>query len=145
MNRTISFILILTGYIICLLDTYYWRKGRPHGKLLSAVIYASCRIIWSLSTASLIWMCSTGNGGFVNRFLSFRLWRPLSEINYSVYLTHAWIVWVFMGTRRAQIELNAFHLAHTFIYNILSSYIVGFLFSISFEMPMIRLLKMFKK
>ena len=104
--------------MVCLFDTYYWIEGKPYDRALSGVIYATCRIIWSLSTSALIWLCFSGNGGLINRILSAHCFTALSRLTYSVYLTHAWVVWVYVATRRQQIDTNRTDLSFILIHNI---------------------------
>ena len=129
---------------MCLLDTYYWIGGKPYNRLVSGVIYATCRVIWSLSTSALIWLCVSGNGGLINRVLSAHIFTPLSRLTYSVYLTHAWVVWLYVATRRQQIDTNWTDLTFIVVHNVIISYLVGFLFAILFEMPVLRLQKQIK-
>ncbi len=132
-------ILLLIGYIVCIYDVHYWIYGRPYNKLISSLIYPTTRIIWAINTATLIWMCITGNGGFVNKFLSWKAFIPLSRLTYCVYLTHAWIVWIYWGSRRDVVDMNSFNILSIFCGIILMSYICGFTFSLIFESPFLNL------
>ena len=125
----------------CLMDTYAWNTGKPHNNVLSAVIFSSCRVLWALSTAALIWLCISGNGGLINRCLSSYVFIPLSRLTYSVYLTHVWVIWIFVGTRRERIDTNVLEIILIFSHNIVISYIIGFIFALLFEIPVIKLQK----
>jgi len=125
------------------MDTYYWNSGKPHNRLFSALIFSTCRIIWSLSTASLIWICISGNGGLVNKFLSSNIFIPLSRLTYSVYLTHVWVIWIYVGSRRERIDSSQSEIFFIFLHNIIIAYFIGFLFAVLFEMPIIKLQKCF--
>jgi len=134
-------ILLLIGYIVCLYDVHYWIYGRPYNKLISSLIYPTTRIIWAINTATLIWMCITGNGGFVNKFLSWKAFIPLSRLTYCVYLTHAWIVWIYWGSKRDLVDMNNFNILSLFCGIILMSYVLGAIFSLLFESPFLVLQK----
>ncbi|CAG2103571.1 unnamed protein product, partial [Medioppia subpectinata] len=135
----------IIGYIACLMDTYHWNDGKPHTSLLSALIFSTCRVVWALSTGALVWLCISGNGGFIDRCLSAPILIPLSRLTYSVYLTHVWVIWVFVGTRRERIDANVMEIMLIFIHNLVISYIIGFLFALLFEMPVIKLQKRLTK
>ena len=126
---------------MCLMDTYYWNTGKPHNRLLSALVFATCRVIWSLSTAALIWLCISGNGGKLNDWLSSKIFIPLSRLTYSVYLTHVWIIWLFVGTRRERIDTEWTEVLFVFLHNLIISYVIGFIFALVFELPVLRLQK----
>lgn len=137
--------LIFFGYFLCLMDTYAWNTGEPHNRLMSALIFATCRVIWSLSTAALIWICISGNGDGINRFLSANVFIPLSRMTYSVYLTHVWFIWLFVGTRRERIDTNRFEIVYIFLHNLIISYSFGFVFTLLIELPVIKLQKCLTK
>jgi peptidoglycan/LPS O-acetylase OafA/YrhL len=137
-------ILLLIGYIVCLYDVQYWIYGRPYNKLISSLVYPTTRIIWAINTATLIWMCITGNGGLVNKFLSWKVFIPLSRLTYSVYLTHAWIVWIYWGSKRDLVDMNNFNILSLFSGIILMSYVLGAIFSLIFESPFLNLQKYLK-
>lgn len=128
-------ILISIGYLIVIFDTYYWTFGAPNNRLISALLFPTTRIIWAINTATIIWMCTTGNAGLVNRFLSWKAFLPLSRITYSVYLTHIWIVWIYWGSKKDLVYLDNFSIYSLCISIITTSYLLGFLFSVLFEYP----------
>jgi peptidoglycan/LPS O-acetylase OafA/YrhL len=93
----------------------------------------------------MIWMCITGNAGFINDFLSWKAFIPLSRLTYSVYLTHVWIDWYYWGTKRDLIDMNNFTYLFLFCGFVLMSYILGAIFSLLFESPFFVLHNYLKK
>ena len=90
-------------------------------------------------------MCITGNGGLVNRFLSSKAFIPLSRLTYSVYLTHAWIVWIYWGSKSESVDMaNNFSIISLFSSILFISYIIGFIFTLLFESPLFVLQKSLK-
>uniref|UniRef100_A0A915HPD2 Acyltransferase 3 domain-containing protein n=1 Tax=Romanomermis culicivorax TaxID=13658 RepID=A0A915HPD2_ROMCU len=53
-----------------------------------AIYGSSCRVLWSLFLAWIVLAASTGHGGFINKFLSSKRWKPMSRLVYSAYLVH---------------------------------------------------------
>ena len=128
--------LITIGYLYCIYDNLFWAYGRPPNPLISAILYPMKKLIWSLILALLIWLCVTGNGGFVNSFLSAKAFIPLSRLTYSVYLSHEWIVWTFWGSTRDLFDANSIYSMMSNIVTVLfASYICGAIFSLLFESP----------
>jgi hypothetical protein len=115
-NFYLIWITLLLAFWIPLLDDSFWNNGESYDKLISAIYYPFCRIIWSLCIALLIWLCISGNGGLINKFLSWKGFVPLARLTYSVYLTHAWIIWTFYGSRRERIDLSSYSLVNCFQY-----------------------------
>ena len=123
------------GYVLCYYDTFYWTFGNPNNKWISAFVYPFTRILWSVSIGSVIWMCVSGNGGLMNRFLSWSAFTPLSRLNYSVYLSHIWITWGYWGSRRQLPSLYPIEVFVVVCYSLFCSYLLGFLFAVLFESP----------
>ena len=94
---------MLSIYLAITYDSYYYLKGAPYNRLISAISFPGCHIIWAICTLWVIGACSTGNGGIINRFLGWKGYIPLSRMTYSVYLTHTWGLWLFIGSQRERI------------------------------------------
>ncbi len=132
-------ILLLIGYIIAIYDVQFWAYGESYNRWVSAFLYPFKKIIWAINMATIIWMCFTGNGGFVNKFLSWKAFIPLSRLTYSVYLTHAWIVWIYWGSKRDLIDMKNFTILSLVSGIIFMSYVLGAIFSLLFEFPYFKL------
>ena len=97
------FVLTIVTY-----DTYPWSFGHEYGPWESILTFVVSRTIWSAAITWIIWACVTSNGGLVNQFLSWDLWIPLSRLSYSVYLTHAWSIWLFVGSARSGLDTSVY-------------------------------------
>uniref|UniRef100_T1JPE3 Acyltransferase 3 domain-containing protein n=1 Tax=Strigamia maritima TaxID=126957 RepID=T1JPE3_STRMM len=65
---------------------------------VSSLYYALAHSTWSLALSWMIYACCNGFGGFVNRFLSLLVWKPLSRLTYSAYLIHMLIIHLYFLT-----------------------------------------------
>ena len=116
-------------------DSMIWAYGRPFHRLVAALLFPLKKMLWALNIATIIWMCITRNATLVNKFLSFRGFVPLSRLTYSVYLTHAWIVWIYWGTRRDTIDMKNFTILSLTCSIVLMSFVLSLVFSLLFEAP----------
>jgi peptidoglycan/LPS O-acetylase OafA/YrhL len=89
-------------------------------------------------------MCITGNGGLVNILLSWKAFIPLSRLTYSVYLTHAWLVWIYWASKRDLVDMNNFSILSLTSGLLMISYGLGAVFSLLFESPFFELQKYLK-
>jgi peptidoglycan/LPS O-acetylase OafA/YrhL len=89
-------------------------------------------------------MCITGNGGLVNKLLSWKAFIPLSRLTYSVYLTHAWLVEIYWASKRDLMDMNNFSILSLTSGLLLTSYGLGAVFSLLFESPFFELQKYLK-
>ena len=129
--------LAFFGYLFTIYSTLPWLYGRPYEPLLSAIIFPLNLIVWSLVLTLVIWLCITDNGGLVGSFLSHPIFRPLSRMTYSVYLTHVWVLLVAMGARRDLIDLNMHSIVLLLMSILMFSFMVGFVFTVLIENPVI--------
>nr|XP_027196789.1 nose resistant to fluoxetine protein 6-like [Dermatophagoides pteronyssinus] len=128
--------LVVFGYLFCIYYTAPWLNGRlPINPLLSAILLPLSRIIWALVLTLIVWLCVTNNGIFIGRFLSWSLFRPLSRITYSVYLTHPAILFICLHSRRNLMSDREIDDLSLMVSMIIFSYIVGFIFTIICECP----------
>ncbi|XP_054157276.1 nose resistant to fluoxetine protein 6-like [Oppia nitens] len=93
------------------------------------------------STLWLIMGCVSGYGRPVNTFLSWKAFVPLSRLTYSVYLTHVWWLWTFMGTLRERVDLSRYSMSMIFLSIWLGSYLLAFIFALIVEYPILHIQK----
>jgi peptidoglycan/LPS O-acetylase OafA/YrhL len=105
----------IIGYFVITFDSYYWIYGESYTPLISAVIYTTCRILWAFCTFWLIMSCVCGYGGLINTILSWKAFVPLARLTYSVYLTHVWWLWIFMGSLRERVDTSRYSMASSLI------------------------------
>ena len=132
---------IIGAFCLPLWDKVFWNYGRPYTPLIGTFLYNSNQMIWTVCTSAVIWLCITGNGKFVNSFLSHRLFIPLARLTYSVYLCHAWLIWYYIGSRRHLIEASMYNVLINFLHICSMSYLIGFVFFVLFESPLLELQK----
>lgn len=133
------------GNMFCIYSTFPWVHGRPYDRLWSAILYPTNTTVWALVLTLTIWLCATNNGSFIGRFLSWSGFRPLSRMTFSVYLTHVWVLWTALGTRRDLIDMSS-HSALLLVAGVIvASYLVGFLFTILFDTPVLHLIDFIKR
>ncbi|XP_021346367.1 nose resistant to fluoxetine protein 6-like, partial [Mizuhopecten yessoensis] len=73
---------------------HQWDNG------LAALYNAVHRSVWGMCVCWVIFACVTGNGGFINDFLSWKLFVPLGRLSYCIYLTHPLVIYYYLNTLR---------------------------------------------
>lgn len=136
--------VVFVGYLFCVYSTLPWLYGRPYEPLWSAIIFPLNSTVWALMLTLVIWLCITKNGSVIGALLSWSGLRVLSRMTYAVYLCHAWVCWVVLGTRRDLIDLSTRSLVIMMMGIVVVSYMVGFIFTIMFETPVIHLIEHIK-
>lgn len=54
---------------------------------------ASCRSIWALALAFIIFSCCMNKGGLFNDIFCWSIWTPLSRLSFAAYLIHMEVIW----------------------------------------------------
>ena len=56
-----------------------------------------------------------GYGGFINDFLSWGLWIPISKISFMTYLFHMSLNWYYFAAQTYQVDLSFWLLTEIFV------------------------------
>lgn len=143
LNKKLSICLWIIAHAIlwgCLYGTAPLRDMEfdpvPH-----AIVNGFSRSIWAFGLGIVIYLCVTGNGGFVDAFLSLPVFQLLAKLSYSIYLVH----YVLVGIRYA-VARDTFHISHAYIMHIfwadfMLSLFLAFLLCVTCESPIIILEK----
>ncbi|KAK2142229.1 hypothetical protein LSH36_983g00109 [Paralvinella palmiformis] len=141
---------VIAGWLLaalCCLSALYGLYGVSSNErvLPSGVnaLYASVhRIVWALGVSWVIFACSTGYGGPVNTLLSWSGLVPLSRFTYMAYLIHPMVIaWVY-GTNEAPVYICDTTIICMFVANLMLSYALAFILSVTLESPLIALEKL---
>ncbi|PAV56380.1 hypothetical protein WR25_15490 [Diploscapter pachys] len=101
------------------------------------ILYVLCgRNAYALALGWAAFACATGNGGPINRFLSWRFFVPLSKCTFCAYLIHPILLQVYNFSRPQPFHFASLMqmLRHTFE-AVVVSYICAFFFALAFERP----------
>ena len=143
-SKLLCWLLAFSGYLFCIYSTAPWLYGRPYDPFWSAILYPLNRTIWALVLTLIIWLCITNNGLFIGNILSWKVFRPLSRMTYSVYLTHVLVFYVALGSRRNLIDMRMTAILSLLTSSIVISYLFGFIFTVLVESPLIHFLDYLK-
>jgi len=105
-----------------------------------AVTYGGLhRFAWGLAVSWVIFACVTGYGGFVNTFLSYPGFIPLSRLTYATYLIHCNVINFVDKTAKSTVYFDSIRL----VYRLLSAVVVSVAFAVplhlAFEAPFVTL------
>ncbi|XP_067686795.1 nose resistant to fluoxetine protein 6-like [Haliotis asinina] len=143
------FVLVLGWQVtlaIGLMCTYFpyddWKDGIPDWDLNTTIVYTTLyRPGWAVFVSWIIFVCCTGNGGIVNRLLSWGAWIPLGRLTYGAYLLHPIILSYTMFTMRKLVYANLVEIIYHFIGTFVLSYGLAFIFCVLMESPCVGLEK----
>jgi len=100
------------------------------------------RFAWGLAVSWVIFACVTGYGGFVNTFLSYPGFIPLSRLTYATYLIHINVIYFVDFSQRAIPYYDVLR----YVYHVVAHLIVSLAFAVpltlAFEAPFMTLEKL---
>lgn len=113
-----------------------WYRSSERAAESKRVFYAfTDRILWSICVAWFVFACSTGRGGFVNRFLSWNGFVPLSRLSFGVYLIHSPFFILMYNIARERIFFSHFTLVSQCFAVMVWSYILSYFLFIACDAP----------
>ena len=134
----IAFACLFTTY-----PDYILSQGLSRSVL---VTYQSLsRTLWSIVIGWVLFLCSTNQGGIMNKILSWPVWAPLARLNYSCYLVHATIILIILYNQTMPFYYQGHLVVNNFISHIFFSYIAAIVVNIFFETPFFIIEKRFLK
>ncbi|PRD35853.1 UNVERIFIED_CONTAM: nrf-6 [Trichonephila clavipes] len=109
---------------------------------LQLVIYASLyKIAFTSGIAWMTFCCMTGRGGFINDFLSWKLWVSLSKLTFLIYLIHPYLQNVFIANfKKVHDVSHIFFIIEYFGYLCISS-LLAFVAMFLIESPFVAMEK----
>lgn len=141
MQQIQGWLLCSTGLIVCLWGNYYWNLGAPYTQLQATIYYHACQILWPLSIAWIIFICSLGQGGLIHSILAAPIFAPLGRITYMTYLSHALIIFYYSACRNIPVEPSIMAFIYSAMSNTLLALLLGVILTLVFESPVLNLQK----
>ncbi|KAL7303646.1 hypothetical protein TKK_0003791 [Trichogramma kaykai] len=140
MSRATNFI----GWLLsaaCLLSLLYGLYEAELSPVTGAAYSSLSHTAWALSLAWIVFACSTGYGGYVNSILSAPLLYPFSRVTYCAYLIHPLTLRLTAMNMDSPLHLGKDSVVITFFGQVVASYLLSFVISVSFEAPVVSMLK----
>ncbi|XP_055644145.1 O-acyltransferase like protein-like [Toxorhynchites rutilus septentrionalis] len=140
----LSWIAVITGWTVSTSMILYLLFGLFNTTLtqITAAAYSSLsHTAWAMACAWIIIACSTGYGGWINKLLSAPLLYPFSRVTYCAYLVHPIVNRIYAMESESPIHMSPNSLTTLYMGQVVSSYLLAFVISLSFEAPVVTMLR----
>ncbi|XP_055389998.1 nose resistant to fluoxetine protein 6-like [Condylostylus longicornis] len=127
----------ITVLLLLIFGLYNTRLSQVTAAAYSSLSHSA----WALSLAWITIACSTGYGGFINSLLSASCIYPFSRVTYCAYLVHPIVIRALALNSDAPLHLGSDSMVITFFGLVVCSYLLSFIVSLSFEAPVVTMLK----
>lgn len=134
----------ISGWIAssaCLLYLIYGLYNAELTRFSAAAYSSLSHTAWAMSLAWIVVACSAGYGGYVNTLLSAPCIYPFSRVTYCAYLVHPVVIRLVALNSDSPLHLGADSMMITFFGQVVCSYVLSFVVSLSFEAPVVTMLK----
>ncbi|XP_012280253.1 O-acyltransferase like protein isoform X2 [Orussus abietinus] len=135
---------VVVGWLLssaCLLSLLYGLYEAELSPATAAAYSSLSHSVWALGLSWIVIACSTGYGGYVNDILSAPILYPFSRVTYCAYLVHPIIIRLTAMNMDAPFHLGKDTVMITFFGQVVLSYFLSFVISVSFEAPVVSMLK----
>ncbi|KOC66018.1 Nose resistant to fluoxetine protein 6 [Habropoda laboriosa] len=109
---------------------------------LSILYVTFSRIIWAFGISWVIVACCTDNAGVVNKFLSLRMWIPLSRLTYCAYLLNPFLIISMSLFSNYVTFIDVLATGTVFLGVLTVSYVCAMILSLTTEVPFILMLRL---
>ncbi|XP_071822567.1 nose resistant to fluoxetine protein 6-like isoform X7 [Apostichopus japonicus] len=86
----------LTAAVFCVTINHH-TINPSLGKIVDVTYQSLHRVAWGVFLAWVVIYCHLVKSGWINNFLSWHAWVPLSRLSYTVYIIHFIVFWTFIG------------------------------------------------
>ncbi|KAH8032753.1 hypothetical protein HPB51_001451 [Rhipicephalus microplus] len=128
-------ICLFCGLYCMFMKIEWYRSTERASETRRLLVAFTDRILWSVCVAWFTFSCSTGRGGFVNRFLCWSPFVPLSRLSFGVYLIHSPFYILMYHISRERIFFSHFTLVSQCFAVVVWSYILSYILFIACEGP----------
>ncbi|XP_051158663.1 nose resistant to fluoxetine protein 6-like isoform X3 [Leptopilina boulardi] len=139
-----SKITVFVGWLLssaCLLSLLYGLYEAELSPITAAAYSSLSHSAWALGLAWIVIACSTGYGGYVDVILSAPILYPFSRVTYCAYLIHPIVIRLTAMYVDSPFHLGKNSMMVMFFGQFVTSYIISFVVSLSFEAPVVSMLK----
>ncbi|XP_042904392.1 nose resistant to fluoxetine protein 6 [Parasteatoda tepidariorum] len=128
----------ILGWVLALtssLCSIYGLYGPADSIVVRSFYIGFHRIGWTFGVCWVAYSCITGNGGIINRFLSWKPFIPLGHLSYLVYLIHPLVILYRTASLRERVYYGHTDLVFEYLAYTLVSFFLAFIGYITVEMP----------
>ena len=129
---------VLAGIIMvsCLYGLVFIWHGHTPSKAENILYITFSRFAWGVGLALIVFACHNGYGGFINTFLSMKMWTPLSRMTFNAYLVHPVVLTIMYGQLQTTIHYTDITMASYSVAAVVFSYGVAGVICLFVEFPL---------
>ncbi|KAG5898775.1 hypothetical protein JTB14_010985 [Gonioctena quinquepunctata] len=131
----ISSLLMATAMFGCHI---FYLEAHDYNRLEASAYLTFSRSAWTVGLVWIMWSCMNGHGGIINDFLSAHIFKVLGRITYAIFLIHSIVQLYKCGSAKLPMSFSDINSLYDGMADLFSVFILAFLFTIFYELPLIR-------
>ena len=137
MVATVAGVLVVYGpYSVFKQSGHFFTFGE------NVMYSATHRFVWACAVAWVIFACHNKYGGYVDKFLSWKVWSPLSRLTYGGYLLHMMVLQYYTRVEEVPYHYQDSTAVQGYMSIVVTTYLLAFCLSVLVEYPVMNLEKL---
>ncbi|XP_064214043.1 nose resistant to fluoxetine protein 6-like [Tribolium castaneum] len=134
-------LVFITGLVACVWAGYPLNKATEEDRWGNSMFLAFNRPAWAVAVVGVIFLCVSGYGRPIDKFLSWSVFQFLTKLSYSMYLIHFTVIIVRYAVSRNNIKFSNLGMMHAFWGDFMFTLGLSLILCLTFESPIIILEK----
>ncbi|XP_065676583.1 nose resistant to fluoxetine protein 6 isoform X2 [Hydra vulgaris] len=115
------------------------------GEVANIIYSALSKLLWAVAVSWVIYACHCNLGGFVNRFLSWNVFLPISRLTFGVYLVHPLVLLFFYYSLDNPVHIESITMVFLFCGTWTISLAIALVLAVGLDLPIINLEEKLKR
>ncbi|CAH1160119.1 unnamed protein product [Phaedon cochleariae] len=134
-NKCLAWTFTLLLLCIPIYVQLFLNRADEYSAVNAAFCNSCTRQLWGIGIGIFSYLCTSGNGGIINEFLSLPIFQILVRFSYSMYLTHVPVMAYFIGEKRHPEYFATMKVAHQVMGDIPFIFLASTIWTLAFESP----------
>ncbi|KAL0839333.1 hypothetical protein ABMA28_016072 [Loxostege sticticalis] len=126
---------IILGTVTMFIVTIFYQDWYTYNNIEAAAYASLSRLSWGIANGWLIIACVTGNGGILNKLLTWKVFTPFARLTYSAYLVNGLVELFYMGQLRHPLHITTYSLVEYVLSHVILTFFFGAIVCVMFESP----------
>lgn len=127
----------LTLLNFCIFAGHVNLRTPEYHKFSNALYNSLVRPLWAACIGWIVFACTNGYGGIINKFLSLPIFQILSKFTYSMYLLHVTMLYMIVFSAKSPKYFSLFDVVYSFWGITILSLALSVFWVLAFESPVI--------
>ena len=130
-------VLFALGLTVTVVYAVYPMWHGHHYTVAESVNYLMyCRVTWGVGLALIVFACHNGYGWWIDVFLSWKVWIPLSRLTFMAYLIHPVVLFVMTYALTTPLHFSDITIAVYMVATVVLSYGAAAVLALAVEFPL---------